>query len=273
MVITIRYSTMPSRKVATQKKTSVSVGWNISEEPFFQNAAPVFDNLKIRGSWGRTGNDRIGAWQYMASYGFGGGYVFGEEVKSIFQTRTPNPNVTWEVANQLDIGLEGSLLDQILSETKLNPADEGCPVVDRLGVDAEDARGRMRVRGLDRQLPAEPGAGVDAHVLEHDGEELGGVAEGVVVVFVADTGAHCDAESAAGGLDAAEHRDVLGKPGAFRQIGLQRAEHVEGAACQHRQFARVSLTSSRIVMNSLRRMLLAASPAAVLLATSAISTE
>lgn len=91
---------------------AVSAGWRISEEPFFQNALPVFDDLKLRASWGQTGNDRIDQWQYMATYGFGGGYVFGvnNEVKSIYQTRTPNPDVTWEVANQLDIGLDGQML-------------------------------------------------------------------------------------------------------------------------------------------------------------------
>jgi TonB-linked SusC/RagA family outer membrane protein len=96
---------------------AISAGWRISEEPFFQNALPVFNDLKLRGSWGQTGNDRIDQWQYMASYGFGGGYVFGvdDEVKSIYQTRTPNPDVTWEVANQLDVGIEGALLDNRLS--------------------------------------------------------------------------------------------------------------------------------------------------------------
>src|SRR6266581_5388033 len=95
----------------------VSAGWRISEEPFFRNHVPVFDDLKLRASWGKTGNDRINQWQYLATYGFGGGYVFGgtQEVKSIFQTRTPNPNVTWEVAKQFDVGIEGRLLNNRLS--------------------------------------------------------------------------------------------------------------------------------------------------------------
>ena len=94
----------------------VSAGWRISEEPFFRDRVPLFNELKLRASWGRTGNDRIEEWQYMATYGFGGGYVFGgTENKSVFQTRTPNPNVTWEIANQLDVGLEGRLLDNRLS--------------------------------------------------------------------------------------------------------------------------------------------------------------
>src|SRR5437762_2689430 len=95
----------------------VSGGWRISEEPFFRKHVPVFDDLKLRASWGKTGNDRIDQWQYLASYGFGGGEIFGgtQEVKSIYQTRIPNPNVTWEVAKQLDFGIEGRLLSNRLS--------------------------------------------------------------------------------------------------------------------------------------------------------------
>ena len=95
----------------------VSAGWRISEEPFFRNHVPVFDDLKLRASWGKTGNDRIDQWQYLATYGIGGGYVFGvnQAVNSIFQTRTPNPNVTWEVAKQLDVGIEARLLHNRLS--------------------------------------------------------------------------------------------------------------------------------------------------------------
>jgi TonB-linked SusC/RagA family outer membrane protein len=97
---------------------AVSGGWRISEEPFFQNNISVINSLKLRGSWGQTGNDRIDQWQYLASYGFGGGYVFGgQEVKSIYQTRTPNPNVTWEVANQMDFGVDGEAFDSRLSFT------------------------------------------------------------------------------------------------------------------------------------------------------------
>jgi TonB-linked SusC/RagA family outer membrane protein len=95
----------------------VSAGWRVSEEPFFRNKVPLFDELKLRASWGRTGNDRIDEWQYLGTYGFGSGYVLGvnNEVTSLYQTRTPNPDVSWEVASQLDLGLEGTLLNNRLS--------------------------------------------------------------------------------------------------------------------------------------------------------------
>ena len=98
---------------------AVSAGWRISQEPFFQNRFPLFDDLKFRASWGQTGNDRIDEWQYLATYGFGSGYVVGvdREVKSLYQTRTPNPEVTWEVANQFDVGLDAALFANRLSLT------------------------------------------------------------------------------------------------------------------------------------------------------------
>lgn len=96
---------------------AISVGWRLTEEDFFTNNVGFFDNMKIRASWGQTGNDRIDPYQYLASYGFGGGYIFGggTEVSSLYQTRTPNPNITWEVANQFDVGLEAAMLDNRLS--------------------------------------------------------------------------------------------------------------------------------------------------------------
>lgn len=98
---------------------AISAGWRISEEGFFRDRVPLVDDLKLRASWGRTGNDRVDQWQYLSTYGFGAGYVFGvdREVNSIFPTRAPNPDVTWEVANQLNLGLDATLLDQRLSVT------------------------------------------------------------------------------------------------------------------------------------------------------------
>jgi TonB-dependent starch-binding outer membrane protein SusC len=96
---------------------AVSAGWRMSDEPFFRNHVSLFDDLKLRASWGKTGNDRIAEWQYLGTYGFGAGNVFGgnTEVKSIYQTRTPNPNVTWEVARQFNVGIDGTLLQNRLS--------------------------------------------------------------------------------------------------------------------------------------------------------------
>lgn len=95
----------------------VSLGWRASEEGFWQNIKPVVSNLKFRGSWGQTGNDRIGTYQYLSSYGFASGaaniYTFNSDLenKILGELRIPNRNVTWEVANQSNIGLDAELFN------------------------------------------------------------------------------------------------------------------------------------------------------------------
>lgn len=87
-----------------------SAGWVISDENFMSNTTWV-NRLKIRGSWGQLGNDRIDAFQYLSAFAFGSGYIFNYNTltTTISPTSVPNPNVTWEVANNSNIGLEGLL--------------------------------------------------------------------------------------------------------------------------------------------------------------------
>ena len=104
----------------------VSAGWVVSEEGFFKNNVNFMDRLKIRGSIGKTGNDRIQLgpngspleFQYLSTFGYGN--ILGSpylpfvtngsvENQTLYETRLPNPNITWEVANQANIGFEASL--------------------------------------------------------------------------------------------------------------------------------------------------------------------
>src|SRR5664279_583168 len=96
----------------------ISAGWRISEEDFWKNSLSFFNDFKIRGSWGQTGNDRINEYQYLATYGYldGRTYVFnGVDNKLLNETKIPNPNVTWEVANQANIGFDAFLLNNKVS--------------------------------------------------------------------------------------------------------------------------------------------------------------
>lgn len=91
----------------------ISAGWRISEENFWKNNLAFINYFKIRGSWGRTGNDRITPYQYLSSYGFNATpFVFNGslEVKALNELRIPNPEVTWEIANQSNIGFDGQAL-------------------------------------------------------------------------------------------------------------------------------------------------------------------
>lgn len=94
----------------------ISVGWRLSEESFWQENVSFLEGFKLRASWGQTGNDRIEPFQYLTTYGFGNGYIFEQTnlVKSLEQERIPNSNVTWEVANQFDVGFDAEMLDSRL---------------------------------------------------------------------------------------------------------------------------------------------------------------
>ena len=86
----------------------ISLGWRISEEDFWKNNIAFIDYFKLRGSWGQTGNDRIEEYQYLLSYGFGEPYIFDSnlETKTMQELQIANPIVTWEVANQTNVGID-----------------------------------------------------------------------------------------------------------------------------------------------------------------------
>lgn len=90
----------------------VSVGWVVSEENFMANVSFV-NRLKIRGSYGTMGNDKIDPYQYLALFEFGGSYIFNQSTntKSLRPSSVANQGVSWEVAHNSDIGLEGSLFN------------------------------------------------------------------------------------------------------------------------------------------------------------------
>lgn len=94
---------------------AVSAGWNISEEPFFDGAKNTVNRLKVRGSYGLVGNDRIGNFNYYyrQSYatgsGAGGAASFGYSHNSfngVTEGTLPNFEISWEKERKTDIGLE-----------------------------------------------------------------------------------------------------------------------------------------------------------------------
>lgn len=96
----------------------VSAGWRISEEGFWKRG--LISALKLRGSWGRLGNDRVSNFQYLQIYNVGTAAAMGDDpVLSVGLTpgRTPNPDITWETAEKTNIGLDASLSDGLLNLT------------------------------------------------------------------------------------------------------------------------------------------------------------
>ncbi len=85
---------------------SFSAGWRISEEPWLKNLN-VFENLKLRASWGRLGNNSIGDYDWQSTYGTAK-YVFGadEIANGIAITSIKNYALTWETTSVTDVGLD-----------------------------------------------------------------------------------------------------------------------------------------------------------------------
>ena len=94
----------------------ILVGWNISNEDFFQNNVKPINFLKIRGSYGQMGNDQVyyqGSLQeyaYLSAYGLGTYPINSQVVNTVGESIVPNYNFTWEVANNTNVGLEGKAL-------------------------------------------------------------------------------------------------------------------------------------------------------------------
>jgi TonB-linked SusC/RagA family outer membrane protein len=95
---------------------SVSLGWNISDEPFLAFTEDWLNNLKFRASWAIMGNDNVPNFQYLTKYNLStrrGFYVFGEDpqrYESVIQSNVPNPDITWEKAKTLNFGFDAVIL-------------------------------------------------------------------------------------------------------------------------------------------------------------------
>src|SRR5690606_30614379 len=85
----------------------------LSEEPFMQNQQ-IFSELKIRASYGETGNANIGDFTWLSRIAYGNYSLDDQRVSGVYQSGFLNQNLTWEKNKQTDIGLEmGFLNDRI----------------------------------------------------------------------------------------------------------------------------------------------------------------
>jgi TonB-linked SusC/RagA family outer membrane protein len=93
---------------------SVSAGWRLSEEPFLEKIGWL-DELKLRGSFGYTGNPNVAANAYLQTinqsfqYTFGNSGSSGGIVGAVAPSGSFNPNIKWEKNEQFDIGIDGSI--------------------------------------------------------------------------------------------------------------------------------------------------------------------
>ncbi|PUZ29769.1 TonB-dependent receptor [Chitinophaga parva] len=93
-----------------------SAGWVLSKEHFVTENLPWVDLLKLRGSWGQSGNLAGADFQYLSAYGlYGNAAALDKKATSgLYELTQANPNITWEKAQKSDIGLDASFLHNAL---------------------------------------------------------------------------------------------------------------------------------------------------------------
>lgn len=103
-----KYATFPS----------LSLGWNITNEPFMRKAPQWLSNMKLRASWGKNGNENIDDFRYAVFTSTGNNYIFGRGesvVNGVKANGLSNPDLKWEESEQTDIGLDLGFMDNALT--------------------------------------------------------------------------------------------------------------------------------------------------------------
>jgi TonB-linked SusC/RagA family outer membrane protein len=104
-----KYATFPS----------FSFGWNVLNEPYFK-APNWLSNMKLRASWGKNGNEKIGDFTYAAWTATGYNSIIGKvptAVNGVQAGALPNPDLKWEESEQLDLGLDLGFFKNALTFT------------------------------------------------------------------------------------------------------------------------------------------------------------
>lgn len=125
MLVQLTYRRDGSSKFGANRRfgdfPSVGLGYILSEEPFLQNN-PVLNFLKLKASWGITGNADI---DWQSQFGIRSFLRPGEVNPGLsynqaplrFEVRPDNPNLQWEVVNNYDVGIEiGLFQDRITAD-------------------------------------------------------------------------------------------------------------------------------------------------------------
>lgn len=137
---------------------SISAGWRISEEAFFEPLRTTVNNLKLRLSYGTLGNQDIYSYfPYAATISPGYGYWFDEVLGSgSTQTQVANEKITWEKSTQKNIGIDAGLFNSKLALSfdyyikNINDMLQQFPIPLYVGLSAPwENAGSMRNNGWD----------------------------------------------------------------------------------------------------------------------------
>ncbi len=105
-----KYATFPS----------FSLGWNVTNESFMENRPNWLSNLKLRGSWGKNGNDNIGDFQYTVLTSGSNNYIFGKTesiTTGVKASGLANADLKWEQSVQTDLGIDFGFLENSITFT------------------------------------------------------------------------------------------------------------------------------------------------------------
>ena len=105
-----RYATFPS----------VSLGWNLRNEPFMDGKASWLSTAKLRASWGKNGNESIGDFRYTVLTAMGNNVLLGKDALKYIGSKAnglANPDLKWEESEQTDIGIDLGFLNNALTFT------------------------------------------------------------------------------------------------------------------------------------------------------------
>ncbi|GHB34894.1 SusC/RagA family TonB-linked outer membrane protein [Mongoliitalea lutea] len=139
---------------------SISAGWRVSEESFMKNISSISD-LKLRASYGETGNDQIGNYVYQATinsnffYPFGGSLNAGSTISAL-----ANPDLRWETTIMKNIGFDLGLFNDRLNvsfewfDNTTEGMILGVPIPPSLGYDGAPVSnvGTVMNRGIELEL-------------------------------------------------------------------------------------------------------------------------
>ena len=112
-VLTASFRADASSKFAPRNRTgyfpSVAGSWIISKENWFEQSRAL-RLLKLRASWGQTGNSSIGSYMYLDSYSLSAKY---QNNVAAIPVRKANPTLGWETADMTNLGLDVNLWDRL----------------------------------------------------------------------------------------------------------------------------------------------------------------
>lgn len=143
---------------------SFSLGWNVTNESFMQPVKKIMNNMKVRFSWGKNGNEAIGNFRYAAYTSGTGSYnaAFGKDPQKYIGTRAgglANPDLKWEESEQTDFGIDFAFLNNALTFSvdyyvkKTNGMLMDNPIPDYVSKDKPIANvGEMKNSGVEFEL-------------------------------------------------------------------------------------------------------------------------